>query len=202
MRDLHEIGDPHNPEDPHFAAFKARTLQQYDVQRVEDLPLNYRGLLAMEGEALTSRLFDKYARQQLAEQRKQRTVATGFGLLSPAIALRSVSMALSGTDLEGHRRFLDQAESYRYDIVQRLNRLQAEEVTFADDGNRNTDPEAGRRVKIDPAHWHEVPDFTYKGATVADKMTAALPGTALLLLWLLALGLALRVVAGRLGKVL
>ena len=202
MRDLHEIGDPHNPEDPHFAAFKARTLQQYGVQRVEDLPLNYRGLLAMEGEALTSRLFDKYARQQLAEQRKQRTVATGFGLLSPAIALRSVSMALSGTDLEGHRRFLEQAESYRYDIVQRLNRLQAEEVTFADDGNRNKDPEAGRRVKIDPAHWHEVPDFTYKGATVADKMTATLPGTALLLLWLLALGLALRVVAGRLGKVL
>lgn len=53
QRDQRRIGDSHNPDDPHFAAFKARILKQYGVSRVEDLPVNYRGLLAMEGEKLT-----------------------------------------------------------------------------------------------------------------------------------------------------
>lgn len=202
QRDLRKIGDSHNPDDPHFAAFKARVLKQYGVTRVEDLPLNYRGLLAMEGEMLTSRLFDDYAERQSADQRRQGLVATSFGLLSPAIALRSLSTALSGTDLDAHRRFLKQAESYRYDIVQRLNRLQTEAVTFTDDSNRNSDPEAGRRVRIDPKHWHEVPDFAYQGATLGEKLIAALPGALLLLLWLALLGFAVRIAARQLGRAL
>jgi len=202
QRDLRKIGDSHNPDDPHFAAFQARVLSQYGVTRIEDLPVNYRGLLAMEGEALTSRLFDEYAERQVAEQRRQGAVATGFGLLSPAIALRSLSMALSGTDLDGHRRFLKQAEAYRFDTVQRLNQLQAEAVTFTDDSNRNSDPEAGRRVRIDPKHWHDVPDFAYKGATLAEKLSAALPGAALLLFWLTMLGFGVRIAARGLGRAL
>lgn len=193
--DLRRIGDSHNPDDPHFAAFKASVLKRYGVSSVEDLPVNYRGLLAMEGERLTSVLFDKYAANQFAREREQGAIATAFGLISPAIAVRSLSMAASGTDLEGHRRFLAQAESYRYTIVQQLNRLQAETVTYADDSNRNTDPEAGRRVRIDPGHWHEVPDFRYRGATLAEKLQAAAPGFAVLLIWaaLAAFGLRLAV---------
>lgn len=186
QRDLRKIGDSHNPDDPHFARYKAQVLQQYGVESVEELPINFRGLLAVEGERLTSSLFERYAAQQFALQRQQGTVATAFGLLSPAIALRSLSMAAAGTDLEGHRRFLQQAEAYRYDIVQRLNRLQAEAVTYDDDSNRNSDPEAGRRVRIDPEHWHAVPDFTYRAATTGEKLQAAMPGLLLVLVWLAA----------------
>jgi ABC-2 type transport system permease protein len=202
QRDLRKIGDSHNPDDPHFAAFKARVLKQYGVRRVEDLPLNYRGLLAMEGEALTSRLFDDYASRQFTEQRRQGGIAISFGLFSPAIALRSLSMALAGTDLEGHRRFLQQAEAYRFDIVQRLNRLQAEAVTYDDDSNRNKDPEAGRRVRIDAEHWHEVPDFVYRGAGINEKLSAAFPGAVVLLLWLAGSAIAIRLAARRLGEAL
>jgi ABC-2 type transport system permease protein len=106
-----------------------------------------------------------------------------LGLASPTLAVRSLSMAASGTDLEGHRRFLQQAEAYRYTIVQRLNRLQAEALTFSDDTNRNRDPEAGRRVRIDPGAWRRTPDFVYRPASTAEALTAALPGLALLGLW-------------------
>jgi len=201
QRDLRKIGDSHNPDDPYFAAFKARILAQHGVTRVADLPVNFRGLVAMEGETLTSRLFEDYAGRQFAEQRRQGAAATAFGLLSPAIAVRSLSMALSGTDLDGHRRFLQQAEAYRYDIVQRLNRLQAEAVTFDDDSNRNKDPVAARRVRIDPSHWHDVPEFHYQGATLREKMSAAMPGAALLLLWLAALAVAVRMATRRLGDI-
>lgn len=202
LRDLRKVGDSHNPDDPHFAAFKARTLAQYGVSRVEDLPVNYRGLLALEGEKLTSQLFDDYAERQFEQQRRQGVIVSGFGLLSPAIALRSLSMALAGTDLDGHRRFLSQAEAYRYDIVQRLNRLQAEAVTYSDDSNRNKDPDAGRRVRIDPANWSKVPDFAYQPASLSDKLRAAVPGATVLILWLLAGALMLRRAARRLGEAL
>ena len=200
--DLRRIGDSHNPDDPHFAAFKAAMLKRYGVSRVEDLPVNYRGLLAMEGEKLTSQLFDRYGDAQFFSQKRQSSVATGFGLLSPAIALRSASMALSGSDLDGHKRFLEQAEAYRFAIVQSLNRLQAEAVTYTDDGSRNSDPEAARRVRIDPKHWHEVLDFTYRGATLGERVQAAIPGMAMLLLWLLAGGWMLHRAVRRVGEAL
>lgn len=200
QRDLRRIGDSHNPDDPHFAAFKTRILARYGVSRVEDLPVNYRGLLALEGEKLTSQLFDDYAERQFEQQRRQGAIVSGFGLVSPAIALRSLSMALAGTDLDGHRRFLIQAEAYRYDVVQRLNRLQAEAVTYSDDSNRNRDPEAGRRVRIDPANWGKVPDFAYRPASLPDKLRSAGPGAAMLIVWLLGAAFLLRRAARGLGE--
>lgn len=199
-RDLRSIGDSHDPNDPHFAAFKQSVLRRYGVSKVEDLPVNYRGLLAMEGERLTAGLFDKYATLQFAGERDQGAIATGFGLVSPAIGMRSLSMALSGTDLEGHRRFLQQAEAYRYAVVQRLNRLQAEALTYSDDGNRNKDPDAGRRVRIDPHHWHDIPDFSYREAGLPARLHAAVPGAALLLFWSLFVAFALHRAVRQLGR--
>jgi ABC-2 type transport system permease protein len=118
-------------------------------------------------------------------------MAFALGLVSPTLAVRSLSMAASGTDLEGHRRFLRQAEAYRYAIVQRLNRLQAERLTFSDDSKRNSDPEAGRRVRIDPGAWRQTPDFVYRPASTSEALGAATPGLLLLGGWLaLAAGLA------------
>ena len=191
QRDLKKIGDSHNPDDPYFTAFRASVLKTYGVARVEDLPVNYRGLIAMEGERLTSALFETYAERQFADQRRQSGLALALGGVSPTLAVRSLSMAASGTDLEGHRRFLRQAEAYRYAIVQRLNRLQAERLTYSDDSNRNSDPEAGRRVRIDPGAWRQTPDFVYRPASTAESLAASTPGLLLLGAWLaLAGGLA------------
>lgn len=197
--DLRKMGDSHNANDPYFNAFKARVLKEYGVEKVEDLPVNYRGLLALEGEKLTSKLFDDYADRQFAAQRAQSRFVDTAGLLSPAVALRRLSMSAAGTDLEGHRRFLAQAEAYRFAIVQQLNRLQATAITYDDDSNRNKDPEAGRRVRIDPDNWSAVPDFQYQSATTYEKMSAALPGLVMLVGWLVALGLGLRFAIRRLG---
>jgi ABC-2 type transport system permease protein len=197
QRDLRQMGDSHNPDDPFFTAFKERTLKQYGVEKVEDLPVNYRGLLAIEGEKLTSKLFDNYAERQFEQQKSQSGFADAFGLISPTLALRRVSMALAGTDLESHRRFLTQSEAYRFAIVQQLNQLQATAVTYDDDSNRNKDPDASRRVRIDPKNWQDVPDFAYRPPTQSEKLRAAIPGLAMLALWLAALGLALRVAVRR-----
>lgn len=198
--DLRKMGDSHNPDDPYFNEFKAKTLKRYGVKRVEDLPVNYRGLLAIEGEKLWSKLFDDYAAREYAAYKKQSRMTDMAGIASPAIALRRLSMSASGTDLEGHRRFLAQAEAYRFAIVQQLNALQANAITYDDDGNRNKDPEAARRVRIDPKNWQDVPDFSYRAASTQEKLSGALPGLLILLGWLTTLLFGVHFAARRLGE--
>jgi ABC-2 type transport system permease protein len=197
-RDLRKMGDSHNPDDPHFAEFKQSVLNQYGVTRVEDLPVNYKGLLGMEGERLTSELFDRYASNSYGAQAQQNALVQGIGILSPAIAVRSLSMAAAGTDFDGHRRFLEQAERYRYALVQRLNRMQAEIVSFADDAA--TDADADRRKRVAASNWEAMPDFAYQGPSGVDLAQGALPGLAIVLGWLAVAGLLLARASRRLGE--
>lgn len=197
-RDLRRMGDSHNPDDPHFAAFKAAVLKRYGVARVEDLPVNYKGLLALEGERLTSALFDRYAGESHAAQDRQNALVQAIGVLSPTIALRSLSMAAAGTDSTGHRRFLEQAEAYRYALVQRLNRMQAEAVSYSDD--TATDRDADRRKRVSASNWDQMPDFIYRAPSGPALAAGALPGLTVILGWLLAAILLLARASRRLGE--
>ncbi len=181
-RDLRTLGDSHDPDDPHFAAFKRSVLARCGVDRIEDLPVNYKGVVAMEGERMTASLFDRYATDSFAAQARQNGIVEAIGLLSPAIALRSLSMAAAGTDFAGHRRFLEQAEAYRYALVQRLNRMQAEGVRYADDVA--VDAGADRRKRVSGDRWRAMPDFRFVAPTGTALAVAALPGLAIVVGWL------------------
>jgi len=196
-RDLRRMGDSHDPDDPHFAAFRQAVLDRYGVSRIEDLPVNYKGVVALEGERMTASLFNRYAAADFAAQAGQNRLVEAVGLLSPAIALRSLSMAAAGTDVAGHRRFLEQAEAYRYALVQRLNRLQAAGVSYADDVA--TDAGADRRKRIAAGHWQAMPDFSFIASDGATLAVAALPGLAVIAAWLVGAALLLALATRRLG---
>jgi ABC-2 type transport system permease protein len=196
-RDLRQMGDSHNPDDPHFAKFKQSVLDRYGVTRVEDLPVNYKGILGLEGERMTSELFDRYAGESYAAQERQKGLVEAAGVLSPAIAIRSLSMAAAGTDFAGHRRFLEQAEAYRYDLVQRLNKLQADNVSYKDDTAQDAD--ADRRKRVTANNWTAMPDFEFRAPRGVDLARGALPGLAIILAWLAASALLLVIATRRLG---
>ncbi|NYD90847.1 ABC transporter permease [Sphingomonas melonis] len=196
-REMRAIGDSHDPNDPHFNAFKQRVLARYGVARVEDLPLNYKGLVAMEGERISASLFDAHAEASFAAQERQNALVRMLGLVSPTIALRSLSMAAAGTDFAGHRRFLEQAEAYRYHLIQRLNRMEAENVRYADDVAEDAD--ADRRRRVSSAHWRAMPPFAWRAPDSSALVDAALPGLAMLLGWLVVAGGMLVIAARRLG---
>ena len=193
-RDLAALGDSHNPDDPYFADFRKKVLAQYGVAKVEDLPVNYKGLLGMEGERLTSALFERYADASFERQDAQLRRVDGFALLSPVIALRRLSMAAAGTDLHDYRRFVEQAERHRYRLVQALNRLQAEKLSFA--GDRSS-----RDSRIGHAHWHGVADFRYEAAPPVEALRRTAPAAGVLLLWLTALAGLLVPATRRLGRI-
>ncbi len=197
-RDLRAMGDSHNPDDPHFAAFKRHLLVRYGVARIEDLPINYKGAVGIEGERMTTALFDRYTGESFAAQGKQSALVDATGLLSPTIALRSLSMAAAGTDLSGHRRFLDQAEAYRYALVQRLNRLQMEMVRYADD--TAVDADADRRKRITADNWQAMPEFAFRAADGSTLARAALPGLSIVFVWLAAAAALLAIATRTLGR--
>ncbi|WNG27382.1 DUF3526 domain-containing protein [Cystobacter fuscus] len=152
-RELKRIGDSHNPDDPYFSEFKAKTLARYGVDKVEDLPVQWAGLVGMEGERLTSGLFDRHARDAFAREAAQNQLVRQFGVLSPLIAVRQLSMSLAATDTESHQDFLEQVERHRYAFVQALNLLQ---VTKIPNQNAGADP------RISAGHWKTLPGFTYR----------------------------------------
>lgn len=144
---LKQIGDSHNPDDPHFAAFKAETLKKYGVTQVEDLPINYNGLLMQEGERLTTGVYRE--QQALHDQQlaKQNNSIRRYLWLSPALALQYIQMASSGNDLAHHQAFIHQAENRRYGLIQYLNHIQTKHVPQADDKN----------TRVSNTYWQNAP---------------------------------------------
>lgn len=190
--ELRQLGDSHNPDDPHFAAFKAGLLKRYGVARVEDLPINYRGALSAEGERLTSALFARHAAEIAAIQMHQHRLLALIGVVSPAIGFAQASMAGAATDLASHIDFLHAAEAHRYRLIQSLNGLHTNAVRSADDAARNRDPIAERQSRISARFWAEQKPFRHAGPTPTARMAVMLPGLGVMLLWALALLVLLR----------
>lgn len=192
-RELKSIGDSHNPDDPYFAAFKARALARYGVATTDELPVQWAGLVSMEGERLTSTLFDRYASEAFAREQSQNDLVRMFGAISPVISLRQASMTLAGTDVESHQDFLGQVERFRFTFVQALNLMQVQQIP-----NVN----AGEDPRIAAANWQTLPSFDYVApdtlALGADRLVLNI---GILALWLCVLALLCVPASRRLGKV-
>lgn len=180
-RELKAIGDSHDPDDPYFAGFRKQVLARYGVARIEDLPVNYKGLVALEGERLTSELFERHASAGFDRQAAQLRWVDRGAVLSPVLALRRLSMALAGTDLHHYRRFVEQAEQHRFQLVQALNRLQAEKLSLTQDRSSRDD-------RISRQHWHGLAEFHHRPPSPAETLGRAAPAAGVLLLWLALLG--------------
>ncbi len=195
QREYLALGDSHNADDPKFVAFRDGLLKKYGVARVEDLPVNFRGLVGMEGERRSTELFNRYAADTFDRQERQGQIIDAFGWISPALALRRLSMAAAGTDLASYRGFLEQGEHYRYTLIQGLNRLQAERLAYADDTN------PARENRVSREHWQRFPAFRYRPPPLDDTLRRAAPAGAILVFWLAGLGTLAWLLAGRLGRI-
>lgn len=114
--------DGHSPRDARFAAFEKATLARYGVKHIDELPINYSGLLFEHGEKATSDIYNRHFDRLYAGYAAQARLALAGSVVSPLLALRPLSAGLARTDMEAHRDFLAQAERYRYQTVQALNR--------------------------------------------------------------------------------
>lgn len=188
LAEQRKLGDGHNAADPAFAALQKQVLEQYGVEKVEELPMNWRGVVAGYSEKKLTDLMNQYAEQRMAQEAAQSRIATLFGFASPTLAVGAASRMLAGTDLATHHRFLRESEALRFDFVQGLNDLHATRLTFADDAARSSDPEAEKRTRVNAAAWSLLDDFRFVPDPAAARAARAALPLAMLLGWLVALG--------------
>jgi ABC-2 type transport system permease protein len=94
------------------------------------------------------------------------------GLAAPMLAIRSVSMALAGTDFQHHRHFITAAESYRRVIQQTMN------------GDIMAHPTKTAYLAGSDL-WSQVPEFEYEAPAASWAMDNLRGSIAVLGLWLL-----------------
>jgi len=185
--DLRKLGDGHNAADPAFSKLKANLLAKYDVNTVDELPVNFRGMVASKSETDLTETLNAYAEKRMERERMQAAHLSAYGWLSPYLAIGGASRNLAGTDLETHHRFLREAEATRFDFVQGLNKAHIEKLSYADDMNRNSGEEGWKKARVDASNWTVLNDFRFTPDTAAERLTRAMPKLLALILWFMAL---------------
>ncbi|WP_028296833.1 ABC transporter permease [Olivibacter sitiensis] len=117
--------DGHNPSDKRSDALKQEVLAKYNVNSVEELPINYDGLRMQADEDYGNDVWDKHFGNNYDILQKQKQVYQLSGIFNPFASLQSASMGFSGSDMYHHLDFLRQAENYRRDLIKTLNEKQA-----------------------------------------------------------------------------
>ena len=185
---LREVGDGHNANDPAFDRLRANLLEQYGVDTVDELPVNFRGIVAMTSEAELTSILNEFAEKRMARQAAQADFVRRLSFISPFIAVQSSSMTIAGTDVRTHQRFLREAETARFEFVQGLNKAHVEKLSYTDDINRNASAAASQKARVSAENWRVLQDFTFKPDPASDRISRMGAATMALLGWVLILG--------------
>ena len=178
--DIHKQGDSHNPDDPHYAAIKDSLLKTYGVTDVKKLPFNYGGYIMAEGEKITSKIYSNHQKELNKIFEKQNSITKVAGFMNPYLSLKHISMAITAADFDTFVDFQNQAEAYRYQLAQKMNKLQIDKISNIAPG------EEEKPLAISKANWAEQPDFNYQFGKLSSVITNELLALSALTCWLLA----------------
>jgi ABC-2 type transport system permease protein len=146
-------------------------LKAYNVSSIEAAPVNFSGISLQEGEEHGNEVFDRHYGELFdAFERQNRLYQLG-GYLAPLVAVRSLSMALAGTDFAHHRNFVRAAEDYRRALQRVMN----------DDITRRSKP--GVLYVAGPDLWARVSAFTYRTPGAAWALATQTISLASLVAW-------------------
>jgi ABC-2 type transport system permease protein len=171
-RDLDGGVDGHGGAAERDRLFKEAVLKKYGVDSLSQLPVSFAGLSLDEGERHGNEVFDKHYSALWNTFAQQERVRELSALASPVLAMRSLSMALSGTDVAQHVHFQSAAEQYRRQLMTAMNG----EITTKAKGS-------DFEYKADSATWAKVPPFEYEAPEVGWVLQRHVPAMALLAFW-------------------
>ena len=150
--------DGHNPADARSKELKERVLEEYGVDSLSQLPINFDGIVMQEDEEYGNQVWDKHFGQLRSIFAAQKQSYQLGGLLSPFIALQNASMGFAGNDNLHHQEFLVQVENYRRVLMKTLN------DEYAYGGSKTGD----WGWKADNDFFRSVPDFEHQPIQLAS----------------------------------
>lgn len=151
--------------------FQQQVLKKYGVKTIEELPVDYGGLLLAEGEKYESAVYSKHFDLLQSQYHKQRRVFRLSSLLSPFLPVRFASMALARTDYNFQWHFEEEAEQYRLAFNTALN------MNIAEHAKGVSNYKAGKDL------WTDMPKFQYRWEAPGQIIRDHLIEYAILLLW-------------------
>jgi ABC-2 type transport system permease protein len=163
------------------ADLRHRLLGEYKVARIEELPVNFRGIDYLEREAHANDTWDAHYRALWAAFDRQTTAHHAAGWVAPLIAVRSLSMALSGADTFHHRDFAAEAEAYRRRLVFAMN----DNLAHGDGSQKKG------AYTAEASLWSTIEPFTYRQPELAWTLSHVRTSAAALASWMLCAGAAL-----------
>jgi ABC-2 type transport system permease protein len=114
------------------------------------VPVAFQGISLQESENHGNAVFDRHYGRLFDIYAAQNHVYQWAGFMAPMLPMRSLSMALAGTDFPHHREFVRAAEEYRRGMQRVLN------------GDITQSARPGAAYTAGPELWSKVPEFDYR----------------------------------------
>ncbi|MEM9719868.1 MAG: DUF3526 domain-containing protein [Bacteroidota bacterium] len=173
--------DGHNPADERAKELEEKILQEYGVDSLSQLPINFDGLVMQADEEYGNQVWDKHfgsLREVLAQQKQSYQLA---GIVNPFISLQNASMGFTASDNLHHQEFLVQVEDYRREFIKTLN----DEHAFG--GSETGD----WYWEADNEFYKSVPDYAHQPVALNSIFVNYLPDLLLLMGWTILVSLLL-----------
>lgn len=167
--------------------YQGELFRKYRVSRVEDLPVYWTAVRMQKLEELDQPVFEQHYGAVRDAYARQQVLQDSLGILSPSLPVRSISMALAGTDLIQHNKFMADAEAFRRNMVAKMNDYLSKAAA-----NLNGTNSASNFMIANEAVFAIVPPFTYEPPVLGTVIASQDRNFLRLGAWLLvAIGLAL-----------
>lgn len=178
-KEVIQKGDSHNPNDPHYNTLRDSVLRVHNVSKTTDLPFNYGGFVMREGEKITSILYKKHQERLIHIYKSQNDVTRFSAFVNPFVAIKQISMIMSGTDFASYIDFQNRADDYRYQLAQTMNELQMEYIS-----PKKQSGSEGKTHVVGHEHWKEFQDFEHKPMSFDQTIKEAFPALLSIVLWI------------------
>ncbi len=158
---------------------QAELYQEYGVNSVAELPVYWPATRMQKLEELDHDVFDYHYNNLRQAYTDQRRLQDSFGVIAPILSLRSVSMAMSGTDLITHIEFMNATESYRRNMVAKMNGYLSKAAASLNDSFSSSN-----YMTADEEVFAIVPPFEFDQPTVGQALGEHTRNFVILTIWL------------------
>ena len=152
-------------------ALEARLLEEFQVERIEDLPIDLAGAKMIDQEANANRLYDEVDQRVTQAKHRQNELIGGFQFASPYMAMRAVSTSLAATDRSHHFDFVNAAETHRRQFVKDLNVAEMKKL------KPGSSPAERRQF------WGQVSEFLPGFVSAMESVKRSLAALSCLIIW-------------------
>lgn len=156
-----------------IANLEKKLLAEYQVDSVQQLPFNFEGVMMQSGEEYSHQVYDHHFGELENILHQQNRLSSLASLLNPFLAVQNLSMALAGTDLHTFIDFEEEVESYRREMIRKMNNDMAENSKYGEFYEYAAGPDL----------WKQLKDFSYQTPSVWQSLKPYALELFSLLLW-------------------